>query len=87
MVSKYEKYASGRVYLGDDSHLEFVGHGRVRIWFLDGRVKGIDDVMHIRGLAQNSLSVSKLNDAGVQVSFSNGVCRMTRGSMVLAKGA
>lgn len=42
--------------------------------------------MHIPGLAQNFLLVSRLNDVGIQFSFSNGVCRMNRDSMVLAKG-
>lgn len=68
--TKYEKYDSGRVYLASDSSLEIVGRGRVRIQFPDGRVKGINDVMHIPGLAQNLFYVSKLNDVGVQVTFS-----------------
>jgi hypothetical protein len=36
----YEKYDSGMVYLGDDSPLNIIGHGRVMIRFLDGKVKG-----------------------------------------------
>lgn len=75
------------MYLASDSTLEIVGRGRVRIQFLDRRIKGIDGVLHISSLACNLLSVSKLNDVGVQVSFSSGGCKMTRGSMVLAKGA
>ena len=42
--------------------------------------------MHILGLARNLLSVSMLNDVGVQVVFSKYGCKMMRGAMVLAKG-
>ena len=42
--------------------------------------------MHIPGLARNLLSVSMLNDVGVQVVFSKDGCKMMRGAMVLAKG-
>jgi hypothetical protein len=84
--SKYEPYNGGKVFLASDSTLEIVGKGRVRIQFPDGRIKGIDGVLHIPGLARNLLSVSKLNDVGVQVTFVHGGCKMTRGSIVLAKG-
>lgn len=85
--SKYENYDGGKVYLASHSNLQIVGCGRVKIQFLDGRIKGIDSVMHILGLVQNLLSVRNLNDVGVQVSFLNGGFKMTRGSMMLAKGA
>ena len=42
--------------------------------------------MHIPGLARNLLSVSMLNDVGVQVVFSKEGCKMIRGDMVLSKG-
>ena len=74
------------MYLGDDSHLKIVGRGRVIIKFLDGQVKGINGVMHILGLARNLLSISMLNDVGVQVIFSKDGCKMMRGAMVLTKG-
>lgn len=83
---KYEEFDSGKVYLGDESHLNIIGRERVLTQFLDGRVKGINGVLHILGLAQNLLSISKLNDVGVQVVFSNGGCKMMRGAMVLTKG-
>ena len=63
--SKYEEFDGGKVYLGHNSHLNIVGHGRVKIRFHDGRVKGIDGVLHIPGLARNLLLVSKLGDVGV----------------------
>lgn len=49
-------------------------------------MKGINGVLHIPGLARNLLSVSKLDDAGVQFTFVFGGSKMTRGSIVLEKG-
>ena len=43
-------------------------------------------MMHIPSLAQNLLSVSMLNDVGVQAIFSKDGCKIMRGAMVLAKG-
>jgi hypothetical protein len=76
--SKYENYDGGKVYLASDSTLQIVGCGRVKIQFPDGRIKGIDGIMHIPGLTQNLLYVSKLNDIGVQVSFLSNGCKMAR---------
>ena len=70
--------------MGDSSPLNIVGHGKVKIIFLDGRVKGIDGVQHIFDLPRNLLSVNKLSDVGVQVVSSSNRCKMTKGSMVLA---
>jgi len=57
-VLVYEKYDGGMTYLCDNSPLKIVSCGRVVIRFHDGRVKGIDEVLHILGLAQSVL-VSK----------------------------
>lgn len=51
--SKYESYTGGKVYLASDSMLEIVGRGRIKIQFPDGRVKGINGVLHILGLERN----------------------------------
>lgn len=63
--STYESFDGGKVYLGDDSNLNIVEYGRVKIIFLGGRVKVISGVLHIPSLAHNLLSISKLTDAGV----------------------
>jgi hypothetical protein len=51
-VLVYEKYDGGMTYLCDNSPLKIVSCGRVVIRFHDCRVKGIDEVLHILGLAQ-----------------------------------
>lgn len=63
--SNYEVYNGAKVFLVSDSILKTIRRGRVRIQFPNDRVKGIDGVLYIPGLARNLLSVSKLNDARV----------------------
>ena len=53
------------MYLDDDSHLDIVGHGKVKIRILDGRVKSMNGVLYITSLAKSLLSISKLRDASV----------------------
>ena len=69
LLSKYEVFDDGKVYLGDDSHLKIVGRGWITIRFPNGLVKGINGVTHIPSLAQNLLSIGMLNDLGVQDIF------------------
>lgn len=65
--SQYENFHGGKVYLGDNSILDIVGHGSICVKFSYGRIRRFDGVLHIPGLARNLLSVSKLIDAGVHV--------------------
>jgi hypothetical protein len=72
----YEEYDGGMVYLSDGSVIRIVGHGRVLIIFLDGRVKGVNGFLNILGLEQNLLLVRKLNDVGEQVVLCDKGCTM-----------
>ena len=69
-----KKYISETIYLGDYFPPKIVGCSRVLIKFPDGKVKGMNEVLHIMGFTQNLISVKKLNDVSVQVfSRINGV--------------
>ena len=48
--SEYEEFNGGKVYLGDDSPLNIVGQGKVRIKFPNGRIKRISGVLQILDL-------------------------------------
>ena len=55
------------MYLGDNSVLDIVGHGSIRVKKFDDRIRRFDGVLHIPGLARNLLFINKLIDAGVHV--------------------
>ena len=69
--------------MGDDSSTKIVGWVKVRLILKDGRRGNLLGVLHIPGLDQNLISVSKMGDAGV---FEKDSCKMVRAMMVLMRG-
>jgi hypothetical protein len=84
--SEYEKYDGGDVFLGDDSTAKILGCGRVKLLLKDGRIRALPRVLHIPKLARSLISVSKLDDAGLDTAFGKGTCNMVQGAMVLMRG-
>jgi hypothetical protein len=50
---EYEKYSRGVVFLGDDLTTNTIGHGKVKLFLKDGRIKTFPRVFHIPDLARN----------------------------------
>jgi hypothetical protein len=63
-----------------------MGRGRVKLLIKYGRVRTLPGVLHIPKLARSLISVSKLDDAGVDTVFGKYTCKMVRGEMVLMRG-
>jgi hypothetical protein len=84
--SKYEKYDGGDVFLGDESTTKIMGRGRVKLLLKDGRNRTLPWVLHIPKLARSIISISNLDDVGVDTIFGKGTCKMVRGEMVLMRG-
>ena len=74
--SEYEKYDGGNVFLGDDSMVQILGRGRIKLLLNDGRIRNLPGVIHIPKLARSLISVSKLSDAGVKTVFEKDTCKM-----------
>jgi hypothetical protein len=73
---EYEKYDGGDAFLGDDSTTKILGHGRVKLLLKDGRIRTLPGVLHIPKLARSLISVSKMDDAGVDIIFEKNTCNM-----------
>jgi hypothetical protein len=84
--SEYEKYDGVDVFLGDDSTKKILGHGRVKLLLKYGRIRTLPGVLHIPKLVKSLISVSKLDDVGVDTIFEKNTCNMVRGAMVLIRG-
>jgi hypothetical protein len=84
--SEYEKYDGGDVFLGDDSTAKILGRGRVKKLLKDGRIRTLPWVLHIPKLSRSLISVSKMDDAGVDTIFGNNTYKMVRGAMVFIRG-
>jgi hypothetical protein len=63
-----------------------LGRGRVKLLLKDGRIRTLPGVLHIPKLDRSLISVSKMEDAGVDTIFGKGTCNMVRGEMVLMRG-
>jgi hypothetical protein len=83
---EYEIYDGGDVFLGDDSKTNILGCGRVKLLLKYGRIRTLPRVLHIPKLARSLISVSKMDDAGVDTVFGKNTCKMVRGAMVLMRG-
>jgi hypothetical protein len=75
-LSEYEKYDGGDVFLGDDSIAKILGRGRVKLLLKYGRIRTLPRVLHIPKLARSLISVSKMEDAGVDTVFGKGTWKM-----------
>jgi hypothetical protein len=73
--SEYEKYDGGDVFLGDGSTTKIMGRGRVKLLLKHGRIKTLPIFMHILDLSRSLISVSKLDDAGVDTLLGKGLAR------------
>jgi hypothetical protein len=83
---EYEKYDGGDVLLGDELTSKIMGGGRVKLLLKDGRIINLPRLLHIEKLVRSLISVSKLDDAGVDTVFGKNTCKMVRGEMVLMRG-
>jgi hypothetical protein len=84
--NEYEKYDGGDGFLGDDLTNKIMGRGRVKLLLKYGRIFTLPGFLHIVDLSRHLISVSKLDDAGVDTLLGKGTCRMVRGAMVLMRG-
>ena len=80
---EYEKYDGGDVFLGDDRKARIVGCGKVKLKLQGGRIRTLPGVLHIPALDENPISISKMDDAGVQTVFEKDTCKMVWGALVL----
>jgi len=83
---EYEIYDGGDVFLGDEPITKIIGWGKVKLKLMDGRIRTLIGVQHIRRLAINLFYVRKMDDAGLKILFEKETSRMVRWEMVLLKG-
>jgi hypothetical protein len=53
-----------------------LGCGRVKLLLKDGRIRTLPVVLHIPKLARRLIFVSNMEDAGVDIVFGKGTCKM-----------
>ena len=91
-TSKREFFASytpgdfGSVMMDNDGSTNTVGIGDVHLKNRNGSRLILKNVKHIPDIRMNLISICKLDDEGFCNTFNNGIWKLTKGSMVIAKG-
>lgn len=72
--------------MGDDTTLDIVGRGKVKLKIKDGTIKIILNAMHIPYLTRNLFSVGTMANVGITFIIDKYSCKLTRRSMIIARG-
>ena len=70
----------------DDEPCQIVGMGKVQIKLNNGNELMLKDVRHIPAMKRNMISIGKLGYGGCLSMFGKTWWKVTKGSMVIAKG-
>ncbi|KAL6328283.1 hypothetical protein AAG906_034426 [Vitis piasezkii] len=76
----------GSVRMGNDGSAKAIGMGDVRLETSNGTMLTLKNVKHIPDIRMNLISTGKLDDEGFCNTFRDSQWKLTRGSMVIAKG-
>ena len=74
------------VYLRDNEPCDIVGKGDVMVSLSNGSTLKLRNVRHVPKLKRNLISVGQLADGGIKITFNGDVCKITKGTMVMAYG-
>ncbi|GJS12355.1 putative RNA-directed DNA polymerase [Tanacetum coccineum] len=80
------KLRSGKVRLADDKTLDIAGIGDVVLKTSFGTSWTLKDVRYIPGLKKRLISVGQLDEEGYHVGFGDQQWKVTKGSLVVARG-
>ena len=76
----------GLVYLGDNEPYQIVGKGKIKIKLQNGNHWLLHEVKHVPRLSRNLILVGQLGDEGCVVTFNDKNWKVSKGSLVVAKG-
>ena len=85
-LKNYVQGDFGKVYLGDDEPCDIIGKGDVQIKLPNGSIWQLNDVRHVPSLKRNLISVGQLASSGHVTVFADDFWKVTKGSMVVARG-
>jgi hypothetical protein len=85
-LCEYEKYDGGDFFVGDDLIEKIMGHGRVKLLLKYGRIITLPRVVLIPNLDKILISVSNLDDQGVDTLLGKATFKMAGGEMVVTRG-
>ena len=86
LFSTYSRGDFGNIRMGNSGSSKIVGIGDICLETIVGSKLILRDVRHVPDIRLNLISVGKLDDKGFANSFDNDKWKLTKGSLVLARG-
>ena len=83
----YDASHTGTVRIADGSSMQIHGIGDIHLAMPNSTTFVLQRVRHVPALAKSLISVGQLDSLGFNVSFGDGGWKLTKGNLVLAKGA
>ena len=84
--SSYQSGDFGTVQMGNQDMSKIVGIGNITLTTSTGRKLILKDVRHVPTMRLNLISAGKLDNAGLMNYFGEGKWKLTKGSLVMARG-
>jgi len=81
----YEPVLEGSVFMGNDHALKIVRVGAVKIKMLDGSIRTLQGVKHVKGLRKNLLSIGQLDELGFKTHIEGGILKVIKGVIVVIR--
>ncbi|KAJ0082954.1 hypothetical protein Patl1_10293 [Pistacia atlantica] len=69
--------------MSNDHVLGIVGIGTVKLKLVDGIIRTIQGVRHVKGLKKNLLSLGQLDDLGCKTHIENEIMKIVEGVLVV----
>ena len=86
LFTSYTLSDFGVVKIGNDDRAKIIGKGDVHLETTNGTRLILKSVGHVDDLRLNIISVGKLDDEGYLSNFGGGRYKLTKGSMIIARG-
>ncbi|KAE8692759.1 hypothetical protein F3Y22_tig00110831pilonHSYRG00699 [Hibiscus syriacus] len=82
----FKELKGGIVYTSNNSPLDTLGIGSIRLRNHDGSIRTLTSVHYVPDLMRNLISVGTLESKGLEVRAKDGIMRIISGALVIMKG-
>ena len=79
-------FVTHEVVLENNSHVDVVGYGTVKLQFTTGNVLTLNSVFHMPAIIKCCISMNKLMEMGLGVAFGGDGCYVKKGQQIVGNG-
>ncbi|PWA92534.1 hypothetical protein CTI12_AA074830 [Artemisia annua] len=86
MFVDYQPVTGHEVVLENNSHVDVVGFGTVKLWLTTGKVLTLKNVLHMPAIIKCCISVNKLMEMGFSLGFDADGCYVKKDQQIVGNG-